>query len=260
MQITDRVRRRLAESQTVIGVGTSLNSALSVEYMVGSMDLDFIVVDMQQSDIDSAHAVHMLRAAQAADPGIFPMIRVPNYDVYWMQQVLDSGYFGLVAPLCESAEQAQQMVDACYYPPRGARSKAGSFRAMLYEDYLARVNDEIILLPQIESARGLENVEEILSVDGVTGVLLGPVDLCLSCGWFGDDLWSLSPFVEAVKRIKEACESRGKVLATMTGGDGVYHAQRLGIDIISIGADGGAIRVTMANQVGAVIERLRTPS
>ena len=60
MQITDRVRRRLAESQTVIGVGTSLNSALSVEYMVGSMDLDFIVVDMQHSDIDSAHAVHML--------------------------------------------------------------------------------------------------------------------------------------------------------------------------------------------------------
>ena len=74
----------------------------------------------------------------------------------------------------------------------------------------------MILLPQIESNRGLDITENFVTVDGVTGLLFGPADLSLSCAWAGEDLWSYQPFLNAVRTVVAACNNKGKLVAILT--------------------------------------------
>ncbi len=257
MQLSSRLHDRLAASQTVVGAADTLNTPIAAEALVHFADLDFFLLDLQHTPVHVGEMVNLLRAVQGADPGIFPFARLPNHDVYWIQQTLDAGYLGLVVPLCESAEQAAAMAEVTYYPPRGSRSKAGGIRATLYDDYFDRADDQIVLLPQIESARGLENVEQIAAVEGVTGLLIGPLDLSLSCGWAVDEFWTKSPGRDAVARIKAACDAHHKPLAAITAGDSVFAAQSAGVQIISVASDAGFIRGALAGDVASCIERLR---
>jgi len=258
MEFRTRVHQRLDESQCAAGVFLALNSPLAAELLLHGTELDFAAVDLQHGAVSAADSAHMARAIQAADPKVTPMVRLPSHNVYWIQQSLDAGFTGLIVPLVESAEQAEALVDATYFPPRGSRSNAGSIRASLYGDHVAISNDGLLLLPQIESAKGLEHVEQIAAVDGVSGVLVGPVDLSLSCGWFGQDLWSYGPFLDAVKRILAACRAHGKVAAILT--DKFFRARDAGFNIIGIAGDAVHIRINMVPDVNATLEQLRNPA
>lgn len=260
MQLVTRLHERLDKGELAIGVFDGLNSPGFVELLANGTELDFLGVDLQHAAVSSGDAVHILRALQAADPGATPIVRMPNHEKYWIEQSLDAGYLGLVAPIIESADEARALARRAHYPPVGARSMAGSVRAWLYEDYYPSINDRLLVLPQIESAPGLDHVEEIVSVDGISGVLVGPCDLSLSCGWFGEDLWSHSPFLAAVDRVLTACRERGKHAAIITGGDGIYHARNLGFNIISIGGTAVCARVDTVVDVNARVERLRSGS
>lgn len=259
MQIKTRLHERLEAGQTAGGVAFALNSPAAVEFLLHSAEPDFIIIETQHAPVGIGDAAHMLRAAQSTDPQATAIARVGCHDLYWIQQMLDIGFMGLIVPLCESAEQARAMARATYYPPKGTRSIAGSIRANMYDDYVKQANDHVLLLPQIESRLGLENVEEIAAVDGVSGLLLGPADLSFDCGWRDKmpTIWSHPPFVEAVERIVAAAKSNGKLLATMVVGEDVFHAQKAGIQIICTAVDTIAIRTVVAERVNDVMTRLR---
>ena len=262
MQLKTRMHQHLEAGQTAGGFGFALNSPEAVEFLLQNSKPDFIVIDAQHAPITPADAAHLLRAAQSTDPLATPIVRVPCHDLYWIQQMLDLGYMGLIVPLCESAEQARALAQATYYPPQGLRSIAGSIRANMYDQYIDQINEHVLLLPQIESRGGLENVEDIVAVEGVSGVLLGPADLSFDCGWreHTAELWSYPPFVDAVSRIRAACDSHGKLLATMVGGEAVFHAQQAGTRFICTAVDTGALRTGVATETNATIERLHTES
>ena len=257
MQMATRTHQCLDQGRIAFGAAATINSPASTEQLVANTDLDFIVVDMQHTPVTAADAVHLLQAVQAADPNITPFVRLPNHDVYWIQQTLDAGYLGLVIPLCESADQARAMVEATYFPPRGSRSAAGAIRASLYDDYFDRINDQVILLPQIESAKGLEQVEAIVAVDGVSGVLIGPLDLSLSCGWGGQDLWSFDPFLAAVERIRSACQSQNKYMSTLIGAAEVSRAIQHGVQLMSVAAESVHISRSLTAQINELIQTMR---
>ena len=257
MQMLTRLHDRLARSDMAVGAAVGLNSPTSAELLVHNTELDFIIVDLQHVPVTPPDAVHLLRAVQAADPQATPMVRLPNHDVYWIQQALDAGFLGLIAPLCESAQQAQALVNAVYFPPEGARSVAGNIRATLYDDYMSLINEHVVLLPQIESPRGLENAEAIVSVPGVSGLLIGPADLSLSCGWSGQDLWTYKAFLAAVQRITNACCEHEKICAIITAGESVFQARKTGIDFICVSADAYHIRTSMSSDVNEIARRLR---
>ena len=262
MKLKSRLHQYLATGQTAGGFGFALNSPAAVEFLLQNSEPDFIVIDAQHGAISPADAAHLLRAAQSTDRLATPIVRVPCHDLYWTQQMLDLGYMGLIVPLCESAEQARALAQATYYPPQGLRSIAGSIRANMYDDYIEQINEHVLLLPQIESRGGLENVEDIVAVEGVSGVLLGPADLSFDCGWrdHASQLWSYSPFVEAVSRIRSACNNHGKLLATMVAGEDVFHAQQAGVSVICTSVDTGALRTSIATQTNAIMRRLHTES
>lgn len=255
MELVTRLHKCLAESKVAGGVFAALNSPKAVELLVNATDMDFIAVDLQHAEIGAADSVHLLRAIQAADPMVTPLVRLPNHDVYWIQQSLDAGYAGLIAPLVESAAQAEKLVKAAYYPPLGDRSAAGSVRCALYGCDLNTLNERMILVPQIESAKGLENVEEIVAVKGVTGAFLGPFDLSVSCGWHGQDLWSYEPFLAAAKRVANACREHGKSASILTGD--FLAARKAGFDVVGFSGDMVHIRVDMSASVNNIMGQLR---
>ena len=258
MRLTTRLHRCLAEGRTAVGVFASLNSPAAVELLANGTELDFLAVDQQHSNASGSDSGHMLRALQAADPEVTALARIPDHGKYWIEQSLDAGCVGIIVPITESAQQAAALVQKAYYPPIGARSAAGSIRASLYDDYLGRINEHLMLLPQIESADGLAKVEEIVAVEGVSGVLLGPGDLSLSCGWPADTLWSHAPYLAAVERTVAACRAHGKVSAILTGGDGIYRARDMGFAMIGITGDAVHIRTEMVPDFNARAARLRS--
>jgi 2-keto-3-deoxy-L-rhamnonate aldolase RhmA len=255
MQFLTRLHQCLHESRTASGFLLSLNSPEAAELLVHGTQPDFVATELQHAAVGVGDSIHLLRAIQAADPMVTPLVRLPDHQTYWIQQSLDAGYVGLIVPLVESADQARELVKAAYYPPRGDRSIAGSIRASMYGKDLNVINERMILLAQIESAKGLENADEILSVEGITGALLGPMDLSLSCGWHVKDLWSYEPFLAAVDRVLAACRNNGKHAAVLT--DRFVQARAAGFNIIGIGSDAAYLRIEMAASIKAKLEQLR---
>jgi 4-hydroxy-2-oxoheptanedioate aldolase len=249
MQYQTRLHRRLQDCQVAAGYLLGLNCPALAELLVANVQLDFVGIDLQHSPATPADLAHMLQAIQAADPQVTPLCRLPSHDAHWVQYALDTGCVGVVVPLVESADQARRLVRAAYFPPKGSRSIAQSVRASLYGDFITQSNAQMILLPQIESAIGLERVEEIVAVDGVTGVLVGPGDLSLDCGWTGQKLWDFQPFLSAVKRVVAACRRHSKVAAILTDAASSEPAMEVGFQIIGVGCDQAFVRVRMAGEV-----------
>lgn len=256
MEYRTRLHQCLDDSRVACGVFSGSNSPALVEYLAHHTEVDFMGIDLQHSAIGVADSLHLLRALQAANPQVTPIVRLPCHEVYWIQQSLDAGFAGLIVPLVESADEARELVRATYYPPIGDRSFADSIRASLYDLDVDSVNQRMILLPQIESKRGLENTEEIVAVDGVTGLLFGPADLSLSCGWAGEDIWSHQPFLNAVRTVVTACHNRGKLAAILTSE--FEPARDMGFDIIGFGGDVPEVRGNASAKFNNIARMLRT--
>ena len=255
MKLETRIHECLAEGRPAFGVFAMLCSPSSIELQVRNCRLDWLAVDLQHSSLSPGDSAHLLRALQSADPAVTAFARLPGQEKFWIEQSLDTGYMGLIVPQVESADQARALVMASYYPPRGERSYAGSVRATLYDDYFANFNDRLVLLPQIESKAGLENCEAIIQEPGISGALLGPGDLSMSCGWPMSDQWSHPPFRDAVKRVADACNEAGKIAATLMGGAGpIRQAREAGYQVIGIGGDSVFIRTDMARQLKELID------
>ena len=155
--------------------------------------------------------------------------------------------------MIESAAQAQQMVEAVRYPPHGCRGVGAALaRASGYgaeADYLKTANDEICLLLQIESRKGLAALDEIAAIDGVDGIFIGPADLAADMGYLGrpkEDAVQTA-IHDAFARIKRAGKKSG-VLTSDAGLISEYLA--LGVDFIAIGSDVGVLREAASALLG----------
>jgi 2-dehydro-3-deoxyglucarate aldolase/4-hydroxy-2-oxoheptanedioate aldolase len=149
---------------------------------------------------------------------------VPTTDYHFIAHALDVGAMGLVIPLVATAEQAKFAVNCAMYPPRGRR---GCAFALAHDDYqggdlvakLRHTNDNVLLIAQIETAEGLENVEAIAAVDGIDALWIGQFDLTTSLGIPGrfDD----PKFLDATRRVVAACRQHGKAatLAVLDPGE-----------------------------------------
>jgi len=117
-------------------------------------------------------------------------VRLPIGETWMIKQYLDAGAQTLLVPMVESAAQAEELVRACHYPPNGVRGVGASLaRASNFggiPDYLTTADDQICLLVQVESQAGLDALDEILAVEGIDGIFIGPMDLATSMGHFGN--------------------------------------------------------------------------
>jgi 4-hydroxy-2-oxoheptanedioate aldolase len=158
----------------------SLPSTFSAEVMA-HQGWDSLTIDLQHGLIDYQTAVGMLQAISTTRT--VPLVRVPWLDPAIVMKVLDAGAYGVICPMINSAAEAREFVAACRYPPAGVRS-CGPIRASIYagSDYIPNANRTIITMAMIETRSGLDNLDEILSVEGLDAIYVGPADLSLALG------------------------------------------------------------------------------
>ncbi len=240
-------RRALSSGRPLIGTIVTLD-APAVAERLAEAGFDWLFLDGEHAPLDAARLQAILQAVGGRCPCL---IRVPAIDEMWIKQALDIGAHGIIVPRIRSADEARRVVDWCRYPPQGARS-VGVGRAQGYgarlDDYLARANDEIAVVLQIEHAEAIQALEDIAAVKGVDALFVGPYDLSASLGVAGKV--TDSRVTEAIERVGETCR-RYQLTAGIFGVDaeavGPWRAK--GFALIAVGIDtlflGGAAEAAL---------------
>jgi 4-hydroxy-2-oxoheptanedioate aldolase len=142
---------------------------------------DSLTIDLQHGVVDYQAMVTMLQAISTTDT--VPVVRVPWLEPGALMKALDAGAYAVICPMVNTREDAQRLVAYTHYAPRGTRS-FGPVRALLYggADYPQHANDTIVVFAMIETAQALDNLDDILSVEGLDAIYIGPSDLSLSLG------------------------------------------------------------------------------
>ncbi len=179
--------KQKAARGTVNGVMVLTNSPASVE-ILGYAGFDYVIIDTEHGPNNIAAVENMIRAAETS--GIAPIIRVTKNDPACILRVMDVGARGVLVPQVNSAAEALAAVRAVRYHPHGDRGLAGIVRAARYGftplgDYIADTNDNSLVIVQAEDIKAVAALDEILAVEGVDGVLVGPADLSQSMGITG---------------------------------------------------------------------------
>lgn len=205
-------KQRLTSGETLIGCWLATGDDYVAE-MMGTAGFDWLVVDGEHAPNDIRSIRAQLTALNASPA--HPVVRLPVGETWMIKQVLDAGAQTILVPMVETAAQARELVRACTYPPTGNRGvgaamgRATRFNAM--SGYLDTADEQICLLIQVESVAALAALDDILAVDGVDGVFIGPGDLSTDMGFSG---YSDAPEVreaiaDALSRIAAAGRAPG---------------------------------------------------
>ncbi|MBV9282772.1 MAG: 2-dehydro-3-deoxyglucarate aldolase, partial [Chloroflexi bacterium] len=217
--------------------------------------LDLLFIDMEHGALDIAAAQDLVRATVGDCPSL---VRVPENSALWIRKVLDIGCDGIIIPLVRTAAEARQAVRAARYPPRGERS-AGIARAhgygLRFGAYVARADDEITVIVQVEHIAAVAVLDEILEVEGIDAILIGPYDLSGSMQRLGD---VTHPDVQAaITTVRNRCQQRGMPVGIFVL-DAREAAEELaqGADFLAVGTDASFLIAGAA----AVVEAARHPA
>jgi len=182
--ISNPVKEKLAAGDSVLGAFVNIGSPVIVE-LLALAGMDYVVLDGEHTTLGPESAENMYRAAESK--GIVPITRVGQNDPQVIQKFMDAGSMGIQMPLVNNKNECQQFVDSIKYPPVGNRGLA-AVRAASYglagplAQYVEEANDATLVIPQVETSKGFDNVEEILSVPGVDVLFLGPTDISVALG------------------------------------------------------------------------------
>jgi 2-keto-3-deoxy-L-rhamnonate aldolase RhmA len=179
---------------------------------------DFVLFDMEHTGYGFEHMRWVLAAARSTP--VVPFLRVPDATYDLVARGLDIGAMGVMVPAVENLDEARAVVDAARYPPLGRRGLGLVFRDEWHADgvapTLASRNEETLVILQIETASGLESVEQIAALEGVDLLWIGHFDLSASLGVPGD--FQSKPYRRAVERTLAAGKPVGIVCATVEEG------------------------------------------
>ena len=177
---------------------------------------DTLTVDLQHGIVDYQAMVGMLQAVSTTNT--VPLVRVPWLEPASLMKALDAGAYGVICPMISTRADAEKLVEWTHYAPRGSRS-FGPTRALLYggADYAQHANDTIVTFAMIETAKALDNLDDILSVEGLDAIYIGPSDLSLALGCRPtfDDVDPKA--AEAIDYILERAKAHGVVAGIHNG-------------------------------------------
>jgi 4-hydroxy-2-oxoheptanedioate aldolase len=230
-------KKALNAGETVFGCWLGLADTFSAELM-GTAGFDWLVVDGEHAPNDLRSILAQLQVLEAS--ASHPVVRVPIGETYILKQILDAGAQTVLVPMVDSADQARQLVRDVNYPPHGDRgvgyalTRASAFAQIA--DYGTTANAQICLLVQVESLKGLDALDDILAIDGIDGVFIGPADLAADMGHMGDSLHAdvQERIMDALSRIKAAGKAPG-ILST--NDDMTRNAMAAGAQFVAVGAD-----------------------
>lgn len=212
---------------------------------MGSLGYDWIVLDMEHTSMTTQEAESMFIAAESV--GSKPFVRLPNADPYLARRFLDAGASGVFVPVVESREQFDMFAQHCFFPPKGRRG-LGLVRANLWGQKLQAYYSEFkpLIIAQIETKAGAENILDILASPYLDGIMIGPYDLSSSLGIPGQ--FCDSSFIELCNQINSEAKKTGKITGYHQVEPNEYELQQRiseGYDFIAYGTDVVAMRFAL---------------
>ncbi len=205
-------KRALKAGRQQIGLWCSLPSHVTVEALAGA-GFDWLLLDTEHAANELPMVYSQLQAA-ASGGAAHPAVRLPWNDAVMIKRYLDAGAQTLLLPMVETAEEAARAVAATRYPPQGVRGFAAGARAQRFgraADYHARAAEELCVLVQVETKRGLENLDAIAATESVDGVFIGPGDLSAALGYLGQQKHPdvVAVIEGAIRRIRSLGQAPG---------------------------------------------------
>lgn len=258
MDHTNYFKKKL-KTQQQIGLWVGLADAYGTE-IAANAGFDWLLIDGEHAPSDLRTTLSQLQSI-AAYPSQ-AVVRPPIGSVQLIKQLLDIGAQTLLIPMVETVEQAELMVKAVHYPPEGIRGVGAALaRATRWNsipDYYATAHENICLLIQIESVTGLQNLDDILKVDGIDGVFIGAVDLSATMGFQGDPNHPevQRAVVDAIQRIRAAGKAAG-ILSTLHEITQKYI--ELGTEFVAVGVDTSVLMQSLRQLLAKYKENEQVP-
>jgi len=247
----NRLRTLWSEDKAAVNGWLAIANSFCAETMA-HQGWDTLTIDLQHGVIDYQAMVGMLQAISTT--ATVPIVRVPWLEPGIIMKTLDAGAYGVICPMVNTREEAQRFVAYTSYAPKGTRS-FGPVRALLYggADYPAKANETIVRFAMIETAQALDNLDAILSVEGLDAIYIGPSDLSLALGCkprFDD----VEPKVaQAIDHIVARAKAHGVVAGIHNGRVDVARARvALGYRFVTLGTDSRLLAAGSPQLLGAM--------
>ena len=214
----NHVKQKVQRGGASIGTFMFEFSTTGIAQLAARAGAEFAIYDMEHSGW-SIETIRMLIAATRSTEMI-PLVRIPATEYHFIARALDMGAMGIMAPMVESADQAARLVASAKYPPLGRR---GAAFTIAHDDYaggdivekIRSANSESMLIAQIETDAGVQNVDDIAAVDGIDVLWIGHFDLSNSLGIPGQ--FEHARFQQAVAHVLAACQRHGKTPGFLAG-------------------------------------------
>ena len=235
--ITNVFKKRLLNNEIQYGVWNGIPHTIVGEILAGS-GFDWILIDGEHATFDLQSTLTQMQAIGQFDVPV--IVRVPVGDQILIKQMMDIGVQTLLVPNVETAEQARQCVSYMRYAPEGVRGVGTALaRAAQWNrvnDYFKNANDEMCLVVQVETVKGVKNLDEILKVENVDAVFIGPADLAASMGYLGEP--GRQEVVDLVNECLEKIEKSDKKAGILTTSDDLIQKYiSKGTTMVGIGLD-----------------------
>lgn len=256
----NKTKAKLKRGEVAIGHFIMEFDTPGIGQMAANAGCDFLIFDMEHSSFTQESIRRSILSARAAD--ITPVVRVPYTEYFLMSRALDAGAEGLMIPRVETRDQTLKIIDSTKYPPVGNR---GAAFGIAHDDYKGadiaasakQANEETLIIVQTETAKSVENVDEILSVGGVDVAWVGQCDMSISLGIPGQ--YDHPDFLRAFDKVMNACEKYGVIFGYLPLS--VSEAQVMadkGVRCIAYSADVFLYSITLKNDVQQIREHIET--
>ncbi len=257
------LKNRLKAGEALNGCWLNLGSALTAE-IVGSAGFDWALIDLEHGAGNEKDLLHQLQALESSNSAV--VVRVESEARQRIHRVLDFGAEGVMCPHIDTADQARAVVNGLRYPPHGGRGVAKMVRATgfgkNFGEYSKNANDNIVGIVQIETPEAIEHAYEIADIDGIDVLFIGPGDLTMSLGIFGQFDHPL--FLDGVKATIAAAQKAGKASGILLSNPDDYDRfYNMGMRMIACGADATFVAEgsrAMAAKLDAKRSQQKTPA
>ena len=239
---TNHVKAKLRSGEPTLGAWLN-HSTPQQARLLARLGFDWLLVDAEHGAYNPMAVADIVASIVDAGTECAPLVRVPHNTVEWFKWALDAGAWGVIVPMVNTVEEAQQAVSWAKYPPLGTRSIGGVFAPLAFgttdwSSYASIANDEILVVLQIESLAGLRNLDAILSVPGVDVAFVGPNDLHTSLGLPPSNEGTEPEFVKALEQIRDGARQHNVALGIFTsGGDAAGQRIHEGFQMVSVTTD-----------------------
>jgi 4-hydroxy-2-oxoheptanedioate aldolase len=242
------LREKWAAGDETLGLWLSVPSSLTAE-IAARQPVDYVCVDTQHGVVDYSQSVVMIQAIELS--GGTPIARVPWNEPGIIGKTLDAGAHGVIVPMVNTRQQAEAVVRAVRYAPDGARSWGPVMAGLRHADNRAWAAEHIAVIPMIETAEAISNLDDILSTPGIDAIYVGPADLSISLGLdpYAND--GKPVFDDALATVVDGCRRHGVVPGIHATGPLTPRRREQGFRMITVTSDALAVRAGFASELAA---------